>query len=271
MKARILLQSIAAAVAVMVAGVASASPTYPDFTVNPNGINANGATTTFTANDITASYSELLTLNPTDATSGTFSASLSFLVLNFNEVDNVTGKTNIPTPTSGVGFYYGLLGIFNASGTYTTTGGGTVFTLTPGGSLTLDYDPGARANFTQGATAYTFNPNGDTLMTIATGVGINGSGTPASAGNLTGSFGQTTSFQLNSVGSEFFTAPSPFYPLSFQSGQLEGIQIPVAASTILVTGSLNANFLPIPEPTDLALVGLALLGMGVAVRRRRSL
>ncbi len=137
--------------------------------------------------------------------------------------------------------------------------------------MNLDYDAGANAGFTKGATTFTFNPNGDVLTTIATGTGINGQGTPASAGNLSGAFGQTTTFALNAIGAELFTSPSPFYPLSFQSGQLEAIQIPTAASTVLVTGSLNANFLPIPEPADLALVGIALLGLGLAVKRRRSL
>jgi hypothetical protein len=274
MKARILLQSVAASVAVMFAGVASAVPVYPDFTVNPTGISPStplGGTSTFMANDIGGSYAELLSLNPTSATAGTFSASLSFEALYFDQVDSVTGKTNIVTTQSGIGVNYGLLAIFNGSGTYSTTASGTTFTLTPGGSLTLDYDTGTKANFTQGATTYTFNANGDTLTTIATGVGINGSGTPANAGNLSGAFGQTTTFALNSVGSQFFTAPSPFYPLSFQSGQLEAIQIPTTASTLLVTGSINANFRALPEPADLALVGLALLGLGLAVRRRPSL
>ncbi|MCK9686377.1 flocculation-associated PEP-CTERM protein PepA [Scleromatobacter humisilvae] len=274
MKTRILLQTIAASVAVMVAGVASAVPVYPDFTVNPIGISPStplpGVTTPFTANDIGGSYSELLTLNPTSATSGTFQASLSFLAQYFDEVDSITGKNTFSANQTGLGVNYGLLAIFNGTGTYSTTGSGTTFTLTPGGNLTLDYDTGAHAGFNQGATTFTFKSNGDTLTTIATGVGVNGSGTPANAGNLSGAFGQTTTFALNAIGGQFFTSPSPFYPLSFQSGQLEAIQIPTAASTILVTGSINANFLPIPEPADLALVGIALLGLGLAVKRRHS-
>ena len=71
MKARIVLQSIAAAVAMTVASYASAAPVYPDFTVNPTGISPSTplpGTSPFTANDIGGTYSELLTLNPTSAT-----------------------------------------------------------------------------------------------------------------------------------------------------------------------------------------------------------
>jgi hypothetical protein len=37
------------------------------------------------------------------------------------------------------------------------------------------------------------------------------------------------------------------------------------------SGSLNAVFGTVPEPTGVALVGIALLGLGLAVTRRRSL
>jgi hypothetical protein len=270
MKPRILLQSIAAAVAVMAAGAASATPVYPDFTVSTAALGGGGTLGSFTANDIEGSYSELLTF---DTSNNTFSVSLSFLAQDFDLVDtaNSPQKTTYKPIQSGLDLNYGLLAIFNGSGTYVTSGSGTTFTLTPGGNLTLDYDAGNNGGFNQGATAFTFNAGGDLLTTLATGTGLNGSGSPATAANLSGSFGQTTTFDLTAAGKTFFTAPVPFYPLNLTSGQLESIQIPTSNSTILVTGTVNANFAPIPEPADLALVGVALLGLGLAVTRRRTL
>jgi hypothetical protein len=58
MKPRIVLQSIAAAVAVMAAGVASATPVYPDFTVNTSVLGGGGSMVPFTGNDISGQYHE---------------------------------------------------------------------------------------------------------------------------------------------------------------------------------------------------------------------
>lgn len=269
MKPRILLQSIAAVVAVMAAGVASATPVYPDFTVNTTALLGGGSIVPFVANDIGGAYSELLTFGA----GNTFTVSLAFTATDFdlNDTANNPVKTVYTPNQTGLGSNYLLLALFNGSGTYSTSGSGTTFTLAPGGSLKLDYDKGANASFSQGATTFSFNAGGDVLTTLANGVGINGSGTPANAANLSGSFGQTTSFVLTPAGSSFFVSPVPFYGLNFQSGQLESIQIPTGPATINVTGSLNANFLAVPEPAGLGLVGIALLGLGIAVTRRRQL
>jgi hypothetical protein len=271
MKARIVLQSIAAAVAVMAAGVASATPIYPNFTVNPMGDGSGPLTglAPFTANDIGGQYNEQVTF--VDASH--FTVSLDFIAGQMSEDDtNPSNTVTYGAGATGLGVNYNLLGIFNGAGTFSTDPSGhTTFTLTPGGDLTLTYDSGAKATFAAAGGAYTISANGDTLKTLATGTGIKGVGNETCVGNNDcGDFGQTTSFNLTPNGSAYFTAPVPFYPLSLQSGQFEGVQV-IIGTTQTSNGTLNAVFAAVPEPTDVALVGIALLGLGLAVKRRRSL
>ena len=132
MKPRIVLQSIAAAVAVMAAGVASASPVYPDFTVNTSALGGGGSLVPFTANDISGQYHEQLTF--TSAT--TFTVALNFTAQGFNYDDtNPALTTSLTAAQTGLGSNYGLLALFNGTGTYSTSGGVTTFTLNPGGGV----------------------------------------------------------------------------------------------------------------------------------------
>jgi hypothetical protein len=269
MKPRILLQSIAAAVAMMAAGAASATPVYPDFTVNTTALGGGGSLVPFVSNDISGQYHEQLTF--TSATA--FVVSLDFFGQGFNYDDtNAALTTSYNAGQTGLGSNYNLLAIFNGTGTYSTSGGVTSFTLTPGGGLTLSYDKGAHAAFNAPASpgaSYTINANGDVITTLATGNAVQGSGFEnCTAPNLCGAFGQETSFNLTPAGSSFFVSPVPFYALNLQSGQFEGFPVAVG-TTVTSSGTLNAVFQTVPEPTGVALVGIALLGLGMAVTRRR--
>jgi hypothetical protein len=271
MKPRIVLQAIAAAVAVMAAGVASASPVYPDFTVNTTALAGGGSLVPFTANDISGQYHEQLTF--TSAT--TFSVALNFTAQGFNYDDtNPALTTSYNAAQTGLGSNYGLLALFNGTGTYSTSGGVTTFTLNPGGALSLTYDKGAAATFdapVSPGASYTINSHGDLLTLLGAGNAISGNGSEnCTAPNLCGSFGQAASFALTPAGSSFFVSPVPFYGITLQSGQFEGFPV-VAGTTVTSSGSLNAVFATVPEPMDVALVGVALLGLGLAVKRRRTL
>lgn len=271
MKPRIVLQSIAAAVAVMAAGVASATPVYPDFTVNTSALGGGGSMVPFTANDISGQYHEQLTF--TSAT--TFTVALNFTAQGFNYDDtNPALTTSLNGAQTGLGVQYGLLALFNGTGTYSTSGGVTTFTLNPGGALSLTYDKGANATFNAPVSpgaSYTINANGDLLTLLGSGNAIEGNGSEnCTAPNLCGSFGQSSTFALTPAGSSFFVSPVPFYGITLQSGQFEGFPV-VAGTTVTSSGSLNAVFATVPEPMDVALVGMALLGLGLAIKRRRTL
>ncbi len=260
-------KSLVAAAAAVFAGLASATSVYPDFTVSTAALGGGGKLGTFSANDISGQYHEQLTFT----SDSTFIVTLDFVAQGFNHDDTDPALSkSLNAGQTGLGANYGLLAILNGSGTYSTVGGVTTFSLTPGGALTLSYDDGANATFNAPAApggAYTIAANGDTITTLATGIAQVGSGAVScSAPNLCGAFGQQTSFALTAAGSSFFVAPNPFYSLSLQSGQFEGFPI-VAGTTVTSSGSLNAVF-AVPEPAPVMMMGVALLGF-LAVRRRQ--
>ncbi len=270
MKTRIVLQSIAAAVALMAAGAASATPVYPDFTVNTSALAGGGSLVPFVANDISGHYQEQLTF--TSAT--TFTVTLAFTAQGFN-YDDTSPAANVTynAAQTGLGSNYGLLALFNGTGTYgPASGGGTNFSLNPGGAVSLTYDKGAAATFTAPAapgSSYTLNANGDVLTLLGSGNATNGSGFEnCSAPNLCGAFGQQNSFALTAAGSSFFVSPVPFYAITLESGQFDGFPV-VAGTTVNTNGTVDI-VMGVPEPAGVALVGIALLGLGLAAKRRRS-
>lgn len=248
---------------------------FPDFRVNPL---AYGGTNIFTADNINGGYNEVITFG-----AGTFAVSLLFTAAQFraNEATTAVGGTGLAGAAGDP--EYGLYALFNGIGTFTTntTTGRTDFVITPGGSLMVYIDPGALgggigapANTTfvapiNGSTPYsTVNSSDDVLL--ATGAALTGNGNVNCTGsNNCGSFGQTTSFNLTAAGMNYFIAPNPFYSISLQTGQFNGFPV-TAGTTQKLTGSLDVSFQQVPEPSAIALFGIALLGCVGIARRRKS-
>lgn len=265
-----LLVCAATAACALTANVASAQSTiFNDFTINPTGANAN-----FVADKITGNYVEIANFN----SGNTFDVSLYWKAAAFVSAD---GTQQIDAGRTGLTSEYGLYALYKASGTFTQEGSVTTFNFTPGtGSLGVFLDPNRDTDFIAGTSGDFTSVGTAGDISLATGMPIFGQGSldpnlptcgaSGGSGINCGSFGTTTSFVLSEAGRGFFEQPSPFYQLSFQSGQLNNF---TPSGRQVINGSLDVAFngsSNVPEPGSIALIGLGLLGLRLSLRRKQA-
>lgn len=281
---------------------AAASP----FTVNQNAIGgAFQNPALFIGTQLSGNASELIRFSASDTI-----ATVQTGFLRFSTIFNQNTASGVSLNTSSTAGNYGLYVLFDFASTYnaglSTAGAGQAgaqyditslnfkfYADTIGDTTFVNADAtgaGTNADRTGGfaddnllafgsllSTANPdvagFNPGGgafeNSLTTFAICTGAN---TAKIGGVVVPGFASDGSACTNNRGINFFSSPVPFYPLAFNAFNNTGNSLSGrVGSNLAVEQSIGAvSFQAVPEPSSIALVGIATLALSLAGRRRRK-
>lgn len=264
-----------------VLGIPFQATAAPVFTIDPTQLGGSG---TFNADLMSGISSELLRIDSSAPSQYTADSGW----IQFTSFSN--GGVIVLPGVSGLGVTYQLYATFDlsahlVSGPLTGAGSNQVLdtlNFTFWGNQFAGAGPnlGTQAIFTQANAVANINATvtqGSKDINLGSGSLISGvAGFDALGGAFINTF--TTYANTNPAGNGFFVAPDPFYNLAFQAfnNTTQGIDqqgdctSPTSNCRIAITQAVGANdFVQVPEPFTLTLLGIGLVGAGVSRRLRK--
>lgn len=264
-----------------VLGIPFQATAAPVFTIDPTQLGGSG---TFNADLMSGISSELLRIDSSAPSQYTADSGW----IQFTSFSN--GGVIVLPGLSGLGVTYQLYATFDLSahlvgGPLTGAGSNQVldtlnFTFWGNQFAGVGPNLGTQAIFTQANAVANINATvtqGSKDINLGSGSLISGvAGFDALGGAFINTF--TTYANTNPAGNGFFVAPDPFYNLAFQAfnNTTQGINqqgdctSPTSNCRIAITQAVGANdFVQVPEPFTLTLLGIGLVGAGVSRRLRK--
>ena len=231
----------------------------------------------FVADQLSGQYDEVVTFHSATnySTAAIFNAGNWFF--NGNPIGTGTQIGSVG------GSSYSLYVKFIGSGTYAVDGfGGTTFSATSN-AIQVWADPDRDTNYDVGSSASAVPTFADLVLVAGSNIAddrlLGSSNVTIAAGGNSSSGLANGNFEIvfgaftlaNPDGENYFVAPRPFHTVLDLNGNFQSIQPVSGSSVVLLNNSANAFFVQtVPEPGALALVGVALLGLGFAAKRRKS-